>query len=200
MGIGLVLRRGIRKPMLYVRAQPWAFEKDMPAHRRKYAENPRGGSPPHVCVVEADWRDVSGCWVLKNKRGRQLRRPHFLGRSPRAIHGIGKSGNSRAPNRNHRRLERPLCAAYFAVKRPVRKATATTGTVMKMIQESMGRLLSMPPGERTGLRPNYAIHDFEPGHQGGQKNILRTENKHGTKFPYAIEPASAVCPARESPP
>jgi hypothetical protein len=24
--------------MLYVRAQPWAFEKDMPAHKRKYAE------------------------------------------------------------------------------------------------------------------------------------------------------------------
>ena len=41
MGIGLVLRRGIRKPMLYVRAQPWAFEKDMPAHRRKYAEPAR---------------------------------------------------------------------------------------------------------------------------------------------------------------
>ena len=31
--IGLVLRWGLRKPMLHVRAQPWAFEKDMPAHR-----------------------------------------------------------------------------------------------------------------------------------------------------------------------
>ena len=38
IGIGLVLRRGLRKPMLYVRAQPWAFEKDVPAHKRKYAE------------------------------------------------------------------------------------------------------------------------------------------------------------------
>ena len=37
IGTGLV-RRGLRKPMLHVRAQPWAFEKDMPAHRREYAE------------------------------------------------------------------------------------------------------------------------------------------------------------------
>jgi hypothetical protein len=34
IGIRLALRRGLRKPMLYVRAQPWAFEKDMPAHKR----------------------------------------------------------------------------------------------------------------------------------------------------------------------
>ena len=37
IGTGVV-RRGLRKPMLHVRAQPWAFEKDMPAHRREYAE------------------------------------------------------------------------------------------------------------------------------------------------------------------
>ena len=34
IGTGLVLRRGLRKPMLHVRAQPWAFEKNMSAHRR----------------------------------------------------------------------------------------------------------------------------------------------------------------------
>jgi hypothetical protein len=36
-GAGLVLRRGRRKPMLYVGAQPWTFEKDMSAHAREYA-------------------------------------------------------------------------------------------------------------------------------------------------------------------
>jgi hypothetical protein len=46
--IGLVLRRGLRKPMLYVRAQPWAFEKDMPAHRREYAKP--GGRVTSVCL------------------------------------------------------------------------------------------------------------------------------------------------------
>ena len=34
IGTGLVLRRGRRKPMLYVGAQPWTFEKDMSAHGR----------------------------------------------------------------------------------------------------------------------------------------------------------------------
>ena len=38
IGIRLVLRPDLRKPMLHIRAQPWAFEKDMPAHRREYAE------------------------------------------------------------------------------------------------------------------------------------------------------------------
>jgi hypothetical protein len=37
IGTGLVLRRGRRKPMLYVGAQPWTFEKDMSAHAREYA-------------------------------------------------------------------------------------------------------------------------------------------------------------------
>ena len=32
IGTGLVLRRGRRKPMLYVRAQPWTSEKDRSAH------------------------------------------------------------------------------------------------------------------------------------------------------------------------
>ena len=41
IGIGTVLRRGLRKPMLHVRAQPGALEKDMSAHRRKYAEPAR---------------------------------------------------------------------------------------------------------------------------------------------------------------
>ena len=40
IGIGLV-RRGVREPMLHIRTQPWAFEKDMPAHRREYAERAR---------------------------------------------------------------------------------------------------------------------------------------------------------------
>ena len=41
IGIGLVLRRGLGKPMLHVRAQPWAFEKDMSAHRRNMQNPPR---------------------------------------------------------------------------------------------------------------------------------------------------------------
>ena len=41
IGTGLVLRRRRRKPMLYVGAQPWTFEKDMSAHTRKYAEPAR---------------------------------------------------------------------------------------------------------------------------------------------------------------
>jgi len=50
IGIRFVLRRGLRKPMLHVRAQPWTFEKDMSAHGRNM-QNPRAGSPPYVCVV-----------------------------------------------------------------------------------------------------------------------------------------------------
>jgi hypothetical protein len=61
-------------------------------------------------------------------------RPYFLGKSPKTIHWTGKSGKSRAPKRNQAGSERPLCAAYFAVKRPDRNATARTGIVMKMIQ------------------------------------------------------------------
>jgi hypothetical protein len=54
IGIGtrFVLRRGVRKPMLHVRAQSWAFEKDMSAHRTEYAKLVRQ-SPPYVCVVGA---------------------------------------------------------------------------------------------------------------------------------------------------
>jgi hypothetical protein len=37
IGTGLV-RRGRRKPMLHVGAQPWTFEKDMSAHTPEYAE------------------------------------------------------------------------------------------------------------------------------------------------------------------
>ena len=37
IGTGLV-RRGLRKPMLHIRAQLRAFEKDVAAHRREYAE------------------------------------------------------------------------------------------------------------------------------------------------------------------
>jgi hypothetical protein len=40
IGTGLV-RRGRRKPMLYVGAQPRTFEKDMSAHTREYAEAAR---------------------------------------------------------------------------------------------------------------------------------------------------------------
>jgi hypothetical protein len=38
IGIGLAFRRGFRKPMLHVRAQPGTFEEDMPAHTGEYAE------------------------------------------------------------------------------------------------------------------------------------------------------------------
>jgi len=60
IGIGLVLRRGRRKPMLYVRAQPRAFEKDMSAHKPK-KQNFRGGSPPYGCVVPAPGEGKRGC-------------------------------------------------------------------------------------------------------------------------------------------
>ena len=39
IGIGLgFVRRGVRKPMLHVRAQPRAFKKDVAAHSREYAK------------------------------------------------------------------------------------------------------------------------------------------------------------------
>jgi hypothetical protein len=68
IGIGLVLRRGLRKPMLHVRAQPWAFEKDMSAHRRNMP-NPRAGHLRVFAQLEGsgqgkcgagDWRDFVG--------------------------------------------------------------------------------------------------------------------------------------------
>ena len=37
IGIGFV-RRGVREPMLHIRAQPGAFEKDMSAHGHEYAK------------------------------------------------------------------------------------------------------------------------------------------------------------------
>jgi hypothetical protein len=49
--IGPVLRGGRRKPMLYVGAQPWTFEKDMSAHGREICRASRAGSLPYVCVV-----------------------------------------------------------------------------------------------------------------------------------------------------
>ena len=57
-----------------------------------------------------------------------------------AIHGIGKSGKDRAPRRNQARLERPLSAAYFAVKRPANNATARTPgrLVLRFIVRSFG--------------------------------------------------------------
>jgi hypothetical protein len=72
------------------------------------------------------------------RRGRQPRRSYFLGRRPKTIHGTGKSGKSRAPKRNQVRSDRPLWAAYFAVKRPDGIA-ARTATAMKTIQGNMGR-------------------------------------------------------------
>lgn len=84
IGIGFVLRRGLRKPMLYVRAQPWAFEKDMPAHKQKYAELARRVTsvwlrswrvpagekcrrPPTEAALLLD-----GLWRLKPRRGQPL--------------------------------------------------------------------------------------------------------------------------------
>jgi hypothetical protein len=49
IGIGLVWR-GVREPMLHIRAQPRAFEKDMSPHRGNM-QNLCGRSPPYVCVV-----------------------------------------------------------------------------------------------------------------------------------------------------
>jgi hypothetical protein len=55
IGIGFV-RRGVRKPMLHVRAQPRAFEKDMAAHRREYVKLVR----PVTSVCLRSWRGPAG--------------------------------------------------------------------------------------------------------------------------------------------
>jgi len=52
IGTGVVLRRGRRKPMLYVGAQPWAFEKDVSAHPRNMPSL-RAGSLPYGYVAGA---------------------------------------------------------------------------------------------------------------------------------------------------
>jgi hypothetical protein len=51
IGIGLVRRGGVRKPMLHVRAQPRAFEKDVAAHSREYAKPVR----PVTSVCLRSW-------------------------------------------------------------------------------------------------------------------------------------------------
>ena len=56
--IGLVIRRGLRKPMLHVHAQPWTFEKDMSAHRREYAELARRVTS--VCLRSSGRGKASG--------------------------------------------------------------------------------------------------------------------------------------------
>jgi hypothetical protein len=84
IGIGFV-RRGVRKPMLHIRAQPRAFEKDMAAHSREYAKLVR----PVTSVCLRSWRGPAGGTRVggrqpemmqppptsRNERGRQLRRP-----------------------------------------------------------------------------------------------------------------------------
>jgi hypothetical protein len=55
IGIGFV-RRGVRKPMLHIRAQPRAFEKDMAAHSREYAKLVR----PVTSVCLRSWRGPAG--------------------------------------------------------------------------------------------------------------------------------------------
>jgi hypothetical protein len=78
IGIGLVLRRGLRKPMLHVRAQPWAFEKDMSAHCRDYAEPPRRVTS--VCLPS--WRPGGGkglagfCRKTTNRGGGDAEKDH----------------------------------------------------------------------------------------------------------------------------
>ena len=61
--IGPVLRRGLRKPMLHVHAQPWTFEKDMPAHPGEYAELARRVTS--VCLRSSGRRKASGRCILK---------------------------------------------------------------------------------------------------------------------------------------
>ena len=68
IGTGLV-RRGLRKPMLHIRAQPRAFEKDVSAHSCEYAKLVRpvtsvclrswGGGRPGVRELEAANRAAS---------------------------------------------------------------------------------------------------------------------------------------------
>jgi hypothetical protein len=96
--------------------------------------------PPTLAVpAPARWgRFLDAC-------GRGRRQPYFFGSSPRIIHGTGKSGNKSAPQTNQARSERPVAAAYFAVKRPDKNATARTGMVMKMIQENMAAPINAYP-------------------------------------------------------
>ena len=68
---------------------------------------------------------------------RLLSRSYFLGSSPRIIHGTGNGRKNTAPQTNQARLERPFSAAYSAVKRPDKNATARTAIVTKTIQENM---------------------------------------------------------------
>jgi hypothetical protein len=57
--------------MLYVRAQPWAFEKDMPAHKRKYAELARRVTS--VCL--RSWGCPGGSFrMVEGKRLQAIRR------------------------------------------------------------------------------------------------------------------------------
>jgi len=65
--IGLVLRRGRRKPMLHVGAQPRAFEKDMSAHGRNMPSL-RAESLPYGYVVgavrlEKTSKNKPPCWA-----------------------------------------------------------------------------------------------------------------------------------------
>src|SRR5207302_8569787 len=57
IGTGLVLRRGRRKPMLYVRAQPWTSEKDMSAH---HTGNMQKLAWPVTSVWLRSWRVSAG--------------------------------------------------------------------------------------------------------------------------------------------
>jgi hypothetical protein len=79
IGIGIgVVRRGLRKPMLHVRAQQRAFEKDMSAHGWEYAELARRVTS--VCL--RSWGPKSTQFAPpgdpRHGRGRQRRRPYFF--------------------------------------------------------------------------------------------------------------------------
>ena len=54
IGIGLVVRRGRREPMLHIRAHRWALEKDMTTHASRNMQKPDVGSLPYGYVAERE--------------------------------------------------------------------------------------------------------------------------------------------------
>ena len=70
IGIGLVLRRGRRKPVLHVDAQPRALEKNMPAHHRKYAKLDRPVTSVCLRSLRVFWRRMRSA-ARRRGRGRK---------------------------------------------------------------------------------------------------------------------------------
>jgi hypothetical protein len=99
IGIGLVLRRGLRKPMLHVRASR--------GHLKRICrpiggtmQNLRGGSPPYVCVVGGfrPGKQAAGFPRMLTKDADELRRQGTnRGGEAERDHSIKGDGEERRP-------------------------------------------------------------------------------------------------------